>query len=180
MSSLALFTYDALTIRADPVYHHCLSKIQSSESCQSVLGDGILPGKLRSYRLDSGKFEPVSSKSARWRNPRIQMIFDVYGTGPPFRTAIVTAQAHKVSGSFPPQLKTDILKVDYEVGDEGEGGVVEGDRCLWIKGDEELFDRKSQRSGLTLRPPRREGPEATNSSVGWLVKSPTSIQSEDA
>jgi len=150
MGGLALFTADTLTIRADPVFKHCLHKVQVEEAVQLALGDGIVPGKLRSYRLDAGKFEATSSSSLTWRHPRIQMIFDVQGQGPPFRSGIVTAEAKKVSGSFPPKLRTTILKIDYETGDEGTGGNVEGDATIWIRGSEGDYNRVSSRSGLAL------------------------------
>ena len=114
------------------------------------LGVCVLPGSLRSYRLDAGKFEATSSTSLAWRNPRIQMIFDVRGTGPPFRTGVVTCEAVKVTGSFPPALRTNVLKVDYETGNEHEGGDVEGDDSVWLRGDELKYNRVSARSGLSL------------------------------
>ena len=150
MSLLAAYTLDTLTVRADPVYKHALAKVQASAAVEQRLGDGVLPGSLRSYRLDAGKFEATSSTSVKWRNPRIQMIFDVRGTGPPFRTGVVTCEAVKVTGSFPPKLRTNVLKVDYETGDEGEGGEVEGDSRIWLRGDEDKFNRVSARSGLAL------------------------------
>ena len=150
MTALAAFTLDSLTIRADPVFKHCLSKIQSDAIVMAKLGDGIVPGKMRSYRLDAGKFEATSGTSVKWRNPRIQMIFDVVGQGPPFRTGLVTCEAVKVTGAFPPKLQTNVLKVDYEVGNEGEGGTEEGDETIWIRGDQEKYERVSKRSGISL------------------------------
>ena len=79
------------------------------------------------------------------------MIFDVVGQGPPFRTGLVTCEAVKVTGAFPPKLQTNILKVDYEVGNEGEGGTEEGDRTVWLRGDEAKYERVSKRSGISLR-----------------------------
>ena len=151
MSFLALFTADSLTIRANPVFKHTFSKVSADPTVIKALGDGIISGNLRSYRLDSGKFEATSGTALTWRNPRIQMIFDVSGQGPPFRTGIVTCEAVKVTGAFPPKLRTNILKVDYEDGNEGEGGDVEGDQTIWIRGDEEKYNRVSARSGLSLR-----------------------------
>jgi len=151
MSGLALFTADSLTIRANPVFKHCLAKVTGDTQAIEKLGDGIVPGNLRSYRLDSGKFEATSGTSLTWRNPRIQMIFDVRGQDPPFRTGVVTCEAVKVTGAFPPKLRTNILKIDYEDGNEGEGGDVEGDQTIWIRGDEEKYNRVSTRSGLSLR-----------------------------
>ena len=151
MCSLALYTADTLTIRADPVFKYCLSKIQSNDEAIRALGDGIKPGKLRSYRLDSGKFQAVSGTSLEWRDPRIQMIFDVVGQDPPFRTGLVTCEVVKVTGAFPPRLRTDVLKVDYEDGDEGRGGTTEGDRTIWLRGDQHKFERVSARSGLSLK-----------------------------
>jgi len=84
----------------------------------SKIGDGIVVGKLRSYRLDSGKFEPTSKTSATWREPRVQMLFDIRGTGPPYLPALVTCEAVKSSFSFPPKLTTKIVKIDYETGNE--------------------------------------------------------------
>jgi hypothetical protein len=162
MALLAAFTVDSLTIRADPVYIHCLSKVRANDQVIAAIGDNIRPGKLRSYRLDSGKFEATSSSSAKWRDPRIQMIFDVQGNTPPYRSALVTCEAHKVTGAFPPKLHTSILKIDYETADnvveaesssnspveEVEG---EGDQSLWLIGDRTKYERVSQRSGLSLR-----------------------------
>ena len=149
MGALGLFTIDALTIRADPVFKHCLSKVQVDPEAMRMLGDGITPGKLRSYRLDAAKFEPTSNKTAKWREPRVQMIFDVIGTGPPYRPAIVTCEAVKSSFSFPPKLTTTVLKVDFETGNGEEGGI-EGDQTIWLRGDREKFERVSNRSGLSL------------------------------
>jgi hypothetical protein len=103
--------------------HFQLAANSSHTTHARAQGDGIIPGKLRSYRLDSGKFEATSKTSLTWRPPRIQMIFDVQGQGPPFRSGIVTAEAKKVTGAFPPKLETTVLKVDYEDGDEANGGV---------------------------------------------------------
>jgi hypothetical protein len=74
----------------------------------------------------------------------------VRGQGPPFRSAIVTCEAKKVSGAFPPRLRTTVLKVDYEEGDEGDGGSYEGDRSVWLRGDEQEYNRVSERSGISL------------------------------
>lgn len=150
MGGLAVFTVDALTIRADPVYNHCLSKIQASSSVMSQIGDGIVPGKLRSYRLDHGRFEPSSSSSVTWRPPRVQMLFDVRGTGPPYLPALVTCEAIKSSFSFPPKLTTTVVKVDFETGNEHEGGNEEGDQTIFLKGSPEEYARVSGRSGISL------------------------------
>ena len=150
MGALGLFTLDAITIRADPVYKHCLNKIQTSDEVMANIGDGIVPGKLRSYRLDSGRFEPTSKTSLTWREPRVQMLFDVRGTGPPYRPALVTCEATKSSFAFPPRLHTTVVKVDFETGDEGEGGGFEGDQTIFLKGSPEEYTRVSSRSGLSL------------------------------
>mmetsp|Transcript_26706 Transcript_26706/g.43395 ORF Transcript_26706/g.43395 Transcript_26706/m.43395 type:complete len:113 (-) Transcript_26706:221-559(-) len=90
------------------------------------------------------------NKSVVWRPPRIQMIFDVTATGPPYRTGIVTCEAIK-SGGFPPKLDTTLLKIDYETGNEGqEGGTREEDETYFLKGEREEFARVSRRSGLSL------------------------------
>jgi len=151
MAGLATFTYDTLTIRADPVFRHAYSWVANDANVIDALGSGIQYGHLRSYRLDSGKFEAVGSASAKWREPRIQMIFDVVAKDPPYRTGLVTCEAVKSTGAFPPRLRTTILKVDYETGDEGSGGEFEGDRTLWLVGDQSAFERKSTRSGLSLK-----------------------------
>ena len=78
------------------------------------------------------------------------MIFDITATGPPYRTGIVTCEAIK-AGGFPPQLTTTLLKVDYELGNEGEeGGTREEDQTYYLKGSKEEFSRVSRRSGLSL------------------------------
>ena len=77
------------------------------------------------------------------------MIFDIEASGPPYRTGIVTCEAIKNPG-FPPRLETTLLKVDYETGNEGEGGEQEGDNTLFLKGDETQMSRVSDRSGLSL------------------------------
>lgn len=78
------------------------------------------------------------------------MIFDVTATGPPYRTGIVTCEAIK-SGGVPPKLMTTLLKVDYELGNEGEeGGTREEDKTHFLKGSQEEFSRVSKRSGLSL------------------------------
>ena len=149
VGGLALITADNMYIRADPVYRYCLKWVQNDTVVQQHLGDGIKPGSLRSYRLDSGKMELVG-RSPVWRPPRIQMIFDVTGTGPPYRTGIVTCEAIK-SGGFPPKLTTTLLKIDYETGNEGEeGGTREDDKTYFLQGSQEDVSRVSKRSGLSL------------------------------
>eukprot|EP00977_Amphora_coffeiformis_P005023 scaffold1064_cov85-Amphora_coffeaeformis.AAC.12 len=157
-----LVAADVLYIRADPVYRYTLSKIQNHPQVQQVLGDGLEPGDLRSYRLDAGRFEFTSTSQGSssssssssssltpvWRPARIQMIFDVTATGPPYRTGIVTCEATKLWG-IPPSLQTTILKVDYETGN-GATGDAEGDETLWLRGSPEDLARISKRSGLSL------------------------------
>jgi hypothetical protein len=145
MGALAAFTYDTITIRADPVFRYGLKKIQSNDQCIKALGDGVSPGKLRSYRLDPGRFEASSAYRMVYRPPRIQMIFDVQAQGPPYRAAICTIEAHKATGAFPPKLTTTLLKVDFEDGD-----VEENDRTIWLVGDQESYQRVSRRSGIRL------------------------------
>ncbi|CAB9519531.1 expressed unknown protein [Seminavis robusta] len=148
VGGLALVTFDNMYIRADPVYRYCLRWVQSDTHIQRQLGDGLQPGSLRSYRLDSGKLEIVG-RSPVWRAPRIQMIFDVAATGPPYRTGIVTCEAIKMFG-IPPRLK-NVAQIDYEVGNEGEeGGTREDDQTYFLKGSQEEFSRVSKRSGLSL------------------------------
>ena len=77
------------------------------------------------------------------------MIFDVAGTGPPYRTGLVTCEAIK-TGGFPPKLTTTLLKVDFETGNEGEGGTREEDQTIFLKGSAEDLTRISRRSGLSL------------------------------
>lgn len=72
VGGLALVTADNLYIRADPVYRYCLSWVTNDTFLQKELGDGLGPGSLRSYRLDSGKMEMVG-RTAVWRPPRIQV-----------------------------------------------------------------------------------------------------------
>jgi len=149
VGGLALVTADNMYIRADPVYRYCLNWVTSDTFIQQTLGDGLKGGSLRSYRLDSGKMEMVG-RSAVWRPPRIQMIFDITASGPPYRTGIVTCEAIK-AGGFPPRLTTTLLKVDYELGNEGEvGGTREEDQTHFLKGSKEEFTRVSKRSGLSL------------------------------
>ena len=151
VGGLALVTADNMYIRADPVFKYCLKWVQNDTFVQKELGDGIKAGKLRSYRLDSGKMEMVGRGSPPvWRPPRIQMIFDVSATGPPYRTGIVTCEAIK-SGGFPPKLTTTLLKIDYETGNEGEsGGTREDDETYFLVGSQEEYARVSKRSGLSL------------------------------
>ena len=149
VGGLALITAENMYIRADPVYKYCLDWVQNDTYIQQQLGDGIQPGSLRSYRLDSGQVEIVGHKAV-WRPPRIQMIFDIKATGPPYRTGIVTCEAIKSVG-IPPSLTTTFLKVDYETGNEGEeGGTREGDVTYFLKGSQEDLTRVSRRSGLSL------------------------------
>lgn len=149
VGGLAVVTFENLFIRADPVFKYCLSWVQSDSFLQKTLGDGLTPGSLKSYRLDSGKMR-MEGRQAVWRPPRIQMIFDVEAKGPPYRTGIVTCEAIK-SGGFPPKLTTTLLKVDYELGNEGEeGGTREEDQTYFLKGSPEEFSRVSKRSGLSL------------------------------
>ena len=72
VGGLALVTADNLYIRADPVYKYCFNWVKSDTFLQQTLGDGLKPGSLRSYRLDSGKMEVVGG-AAVWRPPRIQV-----------------------------------------------------------------------------------------------------------
>ena len=77
------------------------------------------------------------------------MIFDVEASGPPYRTGLVTCEAIKQEG-FPPRLHTTLLTVDYETGNEGKGGNMEGDETIYLVGSEEQRSRVSNRSGLSL------------------------------
>ena len=147
MAGLAAFTYDTITIRADPVFYYGLSKVQNSPECQAALGSGISPGKLRTYRLDAGRFEATSATRFQYRPPRIQMLFDVQALEPPYRTGLVTLEAHKSTGSFPPKLTTTVLKVDYET---GSGDALQDNQTLWLVGDEDQYQRVSKRSGIRL------------------------------
>ncbi|CAJ1966744.1 unnamed protein product [Cylindrotheca closterium] len=164
LGGIAAVVADNLYIRADPVYQYCKYKVINDTKVQGVLGDGIVTGNLRSYRLDAGRMElraavmdKLTTKDASsvgsptWRPPRIQMIFDVRATGPPYRTGLVTCEATKVPGSFGlGKLQTTLLKVDYETGNEGEGGSTEGDQTLFLVGSEDDLTRVSRRSGLSL------------------------------
>ena len=147
----ALLAADVLYIRADPVYRYCWSKIQTSPTVLTALGDGLQPGELRSYRLDAGRFElaPGSTSSFVWRPARIQMIFDVTASGPPYRTGIVTCEAMKLWG-LPPYLHTTILKVDYEKGSSDADGEIDLNHTLWLTGSPDDYTRVSKRSGLSL------------------------------
>lgn len=145
---VGLVTVDNIYIRADPVYRYCRDWVVKDPSVQAALGDSITPGSLRSYRLDSGKFEMEGSAPV-WKPPRIQMLFDVTAHSPPYRTGLVTCEAIK-SGGFPPKLQTTLLKVDYETGNEGEGGTQEDDETLFLVGSQEDLERVSKRSGLSL------------------------------
>lgn len=77
------------------------------------------------------------------------MLFDVTATGPPYRTGLVTCEAIKHSG-LPPKLTTTLLKVDFETGNEGEGGSREEDQTIFLRGNPEDLTRVSRRSGLSL------------------------------
>jgi len=114
---------------------------------QKALGDGINAGELRSYRLDPGNFT-FKERTLVWRPPRIQMIYDVSASGPPYRTGLVTCEAIKQIG-FPPRLQTNLLKIDYETGD-GEEGTVEGDETIFLVGNPDDMKKVSSRSGLSL------------------------------
>ncbi len=150
LGGLAVATADNLYIRADPVYRYCSNWVINDTTVQTALGDGIQAGNLRSYRLDAGKVQ-LDNGSPVWRPPRIQMIFDVAATGPPYRTGLVTCEAVKGSGRwYWPSLTTTLLKVDYETGNEHEGGSTEGDETIFLVGTEEEVSRVSKRSGLSL------------------------------
>eukprot|EP00593_Proboscia_inermis_P000300 CAMPEP_0171298014 /NCGR_PEP_ID=MMETSP0816-20121228/6779_1 /TAXON_ID=420281 /ORGANISM="Proboscia inermis, Strain CCAP1064/1" /LENGTH=291 /DNA_ID=CAMNT_0011772749 /DNA_START=42 /DNA_END=917 /DNA_ORIENTATION=+ len=148
LGGLIAVTVDNLYIRADPVYRYCFNWVDGDERVIAGLGDGLKAGNLRSYRLDSGKFE-MDGKVPIWRPPRIQMIFDVTGTGPPYRTGLVTCEAVKKEG-LPPTLSTTLLMVDYETGNEGDGGAMEGDKTIFLVGNEEQITKISNRSGVSL------------------------------
>jgi len=148
LGGLSLVTAENLYIRADPVYKYCKNWVVKDDSVNLALGDGIRAGKLRSYRLDPGNFH-FDGTSLIWRPPRIQMLFDVSADGPPYRTGLVTAEATKNFG-FPPRLKTNLLKVDYETGEDGKGGTVEGNETIFLVGDDKDMTRVSSRSGLSL------------------------------
>jgi len=159
LGGAAAVVADNLYIRADPVYQYCKKWVINDAQVQAVLGDGIVTGKLRSYRLDAGRVELKKEKgesrssvgTPTWRPPRIQMIFDVRATGPPYRTGLVTCEAVKVpSGMGLGKLQTNLLKLDYETGNEGEGGTTEGDQTLFLVGSEDKLARVSRRSGLSL------------------------------
>eukprot|EP00525_Craspedostauros_australis_P012103 CAMPEP_0198133002 /NCGR_PEP_ID=MMETSP1442-20131203/59338_1 /TAXON_ID= /ORGANISM="Craspedostauros australis, Strain CCMP3328" /LENGTH=304 /DNA_ID=CAMNT_0043794105 /DNA_START=525 /DNA_END=1439 /DNA_ORIENTATION=- len=148
LGGLVCVAADNLYIRADPVFKYCLSWVQRDSKVKEALGDGLVAGSLRSYRLDSGKIE-MEGVTPKWKPPRIQMLFDIEARGPPYRTGLVTCEAIKQEG-FPPRLHTTLLKVDYETGNEGEGGSVEGDETVFLRGDESNLSRVSGRSGLSL------------------------------
>lgn len=171
LGGLAALTVDNLYIRADPVFRYCNNWVTNDDRIKAVLGDGLQPGDLRSYRLDSGRVELASSdtssgsESAKedkkgsslmarpvWRPPRIQMIFDVTATGPPYRTGLVTCEAIKYSSTWwwpGSGLHTTLLKVDYETG-TGNDNEQEGDETIFLVGSPEDASRVSKRSGLSL------------------------------
>lgn len=72
VGGLVLLAVENLYIRADPVYKYCFNWVSRDTVVQKSLGDGLKPGSLRSYRLDSGKLEMVGTKPV-WRPPRIQV-----------------------------------------------------------------------------------------------------------
>jgi len=147
---LGIMTIDNLFIRADPVYKYCRNWVVNDIGVQQALGDGIQTGSLRSYRLDSGNITLKEGTHAMvWRPPRIQMIFDVRGTGPPYRTGLVTCEAIKPF-TFPPRFDVSILMVDFETGNEGEGGIHEGDETIYLRGSDKEIKRISRRSGISL------------------------------
>lgn len=151
LGGLTALTLDNLTIRADPVFRYCSHWVMNDAKVQSALGDGIQPGSLRSYRLDAGKLELDEDRNPVWRPPRIQMLFDVTASGPPYRTGLVTCEAVKGGGRwFWPSLQTTLLKVDYETGNEHKGGTTEGDEAIFLVGNQEEVTRVSKRSGLSL------------------------------
>jgi len=199
LGSLTLLTADNLYIRADPVFRYTKNIVENDVRVQQALGSDIYPGKLRSYRLDSGSFHLtntnkkttttttntntnttgtdtdkekdkdnttdsdnnkktsslLSSFGMQWQPPRIQMIYDVSASTPPFRTGIVTCEAIKQPGFPFPKLKTNLLKVDYETGnehesDDGSGMTFEGDQTIVLKGKIEDMKKVSSRSGLSL------------------------------
>lgn len=151
LGGLAVVTADNLYIRADPVYHYCSNWVINDSRVQASLGDGIQPGNLRSYRLDTGKLL-LENGILVWKPPRIQMIFDVSASGPPYRTGLVTCEVVKGAGRwYWPRLQTTLLKVDYEFGNEHEGGSTEGDATLYLVGTEEHVTRVSKRTGLSLQ-----------------------------
>jgi hypothetical protein len=139
---LAVMTLDNLYIRADPVFRYSFNRVSGESQVLAALGD------LRSYRLDAGRVE-VEGGNPVWRPPRVQMIFDVNAKGPPYRTGLVTCEAIKSAGILP-KLETTLLKVDYETGNEGEGGATEGDETIYLVGDASYVTRVSKRSGLSL------------------------------
>jgi hypothetical protein len=152
LGGLTVVTADNLYIRADPVFRYCRSWVVNDAKVQKALGDCLEAGSLRSYRLDAGRIElDEKTNSPVWRPPRIQMIFDVTASGPPYRTGLVTCEANKGAGRwYWPSLQTTLLKVDYETGDEDKGGTTEGDETIYLVGSEEHVSRISKRSGLSL------------------------------
>jgi len=74
----ALTLRNGFTIRADPVFQRTLAKVSTHRLVTARLGGGITAGNLRSYRLDSGRFETVNN-SIIWRPARIQMLFNIQG-----------------------------------------------------------------------------------------------------
>ena len=119
---MALITADNLYLRADPVYRYCYNWVRNDTTVKNALGDGVKAGKLTSYRIDSGRFRIEENKPV-WTSPRIQvgyimvmtcltyilqMVFSIEGTGPPYRTGLVTCEAIKPFG-FPPRTQTTLL-----------------------------------------------------------------------
>lgn len=148
LGGMACVTADNLYLRADPTYHYCYKWVRNDPKVQMALGDGIQAGKLTSYRIDAGRFRIHENKPV-WTPPRIQMVFDIEGTGPPYRTGLVTCEAIKPPG-FPAQVQTTLLMVDYETGNEAEGGNNEEDQTMFLVGSEEDLKHVSRRSGLSL------------------------------
>lgn len=72
VGGLILVTAENVYIRADPVYKYCYNWVKNDTVVQKSLGDGLKPGGLRSYRLDSGKIE-MDGTNPVWRPPRIQV-----------------------------------------------------------------------------------------------------------
>ena len=157
LGGLTVLTLDNLFIRADPVFRYCSNWVMNDARVMAALGDGIKPGSLCSYRLDSGRIElDLENRNPVWRPPRIQMLFDVAASGPPYRTGLVTCEAVKGAGRwYWPRLQTTLLKVDYETGNTNipppNGGTTnEGNETIFLVGTADELTRVSKRSGLSL------------------------------
>ena len=154
VSALTFYnTFDSM--RPEPVYKAAMKKLAENKEVVSLLGpislmgNGVNSGFLRAYKIDGGDvgFGPGhrgfavptplgKDNKLVWRFPRIQMMFQVYGTE---RQALVTVEAFNKSG----KTKLNLVALDILDSDEAEHQNV-----VLVHGDPERLYIRDQLTGF--------------------------------